>query len=108
MNPQAKILEARKFSKASWIVFGAGISAIMVLQLVRIDIVYSNWGWNKSHFAQHYFWPFLMVAFAGCVVAPLFTRARAQQRFVASLLAGIAAFFLYEGSSLDIYLLYGA
>jgi ABC-type arginine/histidine transport system permease subunit len=75
MNPQARILEARKFSKASWIVFGTGILAIVALLLVRIDIVYSNWGWNKSYFAQHCFWPFLMDAFACYVVAPFFSRA---------------------------------
>ena len=92
---------------SGWAILVAGLASILVLQLVRVDIVYTDWGWNKSPFAQHYFWPLLKLAFGVCVVGPLLLSRPFRQRLRFSLLGGVAACTLYFGSSLVIFLLYG-
>ena len=92
---------------SGWAVLGAGLASILILQLVRVDIVYKNWGWNRSFFAQHYFWPLMALAFGCCMVGPLVLPRLFRQRLLFSLLAGLAASALYFGSSLVILLLYG-
>jgi hypothetical protein len=93
---------------SGWAVVGAGLASILMLQLVRIDIVYSNWGWNRSFFAQHYFWPLMALAFGCCVAGPLVLPRVLRQRLLLSLLAGLAACVLYFGSSVVILVVYGA
>ena len=81
---------------------------ILLLQMIRIDIVYTNWGWNRSHFAQHYFWPLLFFAFVLSSGAPFFSSRSIRQCFLFSLLATFSAAFIYFGSSYVIVRLYGS
>jgi hypothetical protein len=92
---------------SGWAILVAGLASILVLQLVRVDIVYTYWGWGKSFFAQRYFWPLLKLAFGVCVVGPLLLPRTFRQRLLFSLLGGLAACTLYFGSSLVTLLLYG-
>jgi hypothetical protein len=95
-------------SKLSWGILCAGLAVILILQLIAVNIVYENWGWNKSYFGQHLFRPLLAAAFACCLAAPLLSRRPIPQRLVGLLLALISAVLVYFGSSLLIFLLYGA
>ena len=93
---------------SGWVLFVGGLIFILVLQLIAIDIVYTDWGWNRSFFAQHFFWPLLGLAFLSCIAGPLFGVSPLRRKLLFSLLAGLAASALYFGSSFVIFLLYGA
>lgn len=92
----------------AWALFAGGIMMILILQLVRINIVYTYWGWNKSYFAQHWFWPLLVLAFVISMLSPLFGAASFLIRLGRCLAALFIALLVYGGSSLIILLLYGA
>ena len=81
---------------------------ILTLQVIRIDIVYTDWGWNKSPFAQHYFWPLMAVGFIASTVAPLFGSSHFSKRLKQSIAAFLFAALLYGGSSVVVLFLYGA
>lgn len=95
-------------SICAWALFASGIMMILILQLVRINIVYTYWGWNKSYFAQHWFWPLLALAFVVSILSPLFGASSYLIRLGRCLAALIFALLVYGGTSLMILLLYGA
>jgi hypothetical protein len=98
----------RSLSWMSWAVFATGIAAIVALQVIAVSIVYTNWGWNRSNFAKHFFWPLLGLAFLVCAAAPLLSTGSLLRRFVACGLAGLSAALVYFASSFIILILYGA
>jgi len=97
----------KKHSLVSWVVFAAGIGLITFLQIKAVTIVYPYWGWNKSHFAKHFFWPLLGFAFVLCLLAPLLTKGPLARRFVSCLFAGLVAATVYAALAFAILSLYG-
>jgi hypothetical protein len=92
----------------AWGLFVCGMIGILVLQAIRIQIVYTYWGWNRSNFAQNWFWPLLVSSFLVATLAPLVGTSSVLRRLMWSFGAFIAALTLYAGSSAVILLLYGS
>jgi hypothetical protein len=94
--------------KIAWAIFGVGIILILYLQIRAIGIIYNNWGWNESHFAQHAFWPIMALAFALCIGSAFLNPGTFRKRICTAFFAALFATMVYYMSSLSIYVLYGA